>query len=134
MQDLIDSALGRIRSASNAEELEAVRVEILGRKGKLADLSKEMGKLSPEARAERGKFINAAKKSVEEAYEARKESFDRAALAKRLDAEWLDLTVPAPGVRPGALHPITQIQWEIEDRSEERRVGKECRSRWSPYH
>ena len=22
----------------------------------------------------------------------------------------------------------------VEDRSEERRVGKECRSRWSPYH
>jgi phenylalanyl-tRNA synthetase alpha chain len=115
MQDLIDSALERIRSASSAEELEAVRVEILGRKGKLADLSKDMGKLSPEERAERGKFINAAKKSVEEAYEARKQSFDRAALAKRLDGEWLDLTVPAPGVRPGALHPVTQIQWEIED-------------------
>src|SRR5260221_1606339 len=23
---------------------------------------------------------------------------------------------------------------ELQDRSEERRVGKECRSRWSPYH
>ena len=29
--------------------------------------------------------------------------------------ESIDLTVPAPGIRPGALHPITQIQWEIED-------------------
>ena len=115
MQDLIDSALERIRSAADAEALEAVRVEILGRKGKLADLSKDMGRLSPEERAERGRFINAAKKSVEEAYEARKQNFDAAALAKRLDADWLDLTVPAPGVRPGALHPITQIQWEIED-------------------
>jgi phenylalanyl-tRNA synthetase alpha chain len=115
MQHLIDSALERINTAVNAEELEAVRVEILGRKGKLADLSRDMGKLSPEERVERGKFINAAKKSVEEAYEARKQSFDRAALARRLDAEWIDLTVPAPGVRPGALHPITQIQWEIED-------------------
>jgi phenylalanyl-tRNA synthetase alpha chain len=115
MQDLIDSALARIQSAVNADELEAVRVEFLGRKGKLADLSKDMGKLSPAERAERGKFINAAKKSIEEAYEARKQSFDAAALAIRLDAEWLDLTVPAAGVKPGALHPITQIQWEIED-------------------
>jgi len=113
--DFIESALERIRSATNAEELEAVRVEILGRKGKLADLSKDMGKLSPAERAERGKFINAAKKAVEEAYEARKNGFDSAALAKRLDGEWIDLTVPAPGVKPGALHPITQIQWEIED-------------------
>ena len=29
--------------------------------------------------------------------------------------------------------PITYLQ-NILDRSEERRVGKECRSRWSPYH
>ena len=26
------------------------------------------------------------------------------------------------------------LTWKSEDRSEERRVGKECRSRWSPYH
>lgn len=115
MQDPIESALARIRSAATADELEGVRVEFLGRKGKLADLSKDMGKLTPDERAERGKFINAAKKSIEDAYEARKQGFDATALAMRLDAEWLDLTVPAPGVKPGALHPITQIQWEIED-------------------
>jgi len=37
------------------------------------------------------------------------------ALAKRLDSEWMDLTVPATGVAPGSLHPITQIQWRSED-------------------
>ena len=29
---------------------------------------------------------------------------------------------------------VNQIVEEDERRSEERRVGKECRSRWSPYH
>lgn len=115
MQDLVDSALARIESANTAEELEAVRVEVLGRKGIITQLSKDMGKLSAEERAARGKFINAAKQSLEEAWERRKSEFEGAALAKRLDSEWLDLTVPAPGVQPGALHPITQIQWEIED-------------------
>src|SRR3984885_4087357 len=115
MQDLIDSALARIEAASTAEELEAVRVEVLGRKGVLTQLSKDMGKLSPDERASRGKFINGAKQALEGAYEGRKSGFERAALAKRLDAEWVDLTVPAPGARPGSLHPITQIQWEIED-------------------
>ena len=33
----------------------------------------------------------------------------------RLDAEWLDLTLPAPGTRAGSLHPVTQLQREIED-------------------
>ena len=115
MHDLLDSALARIQAAATADDLEAVRVEVLGRKGVLAQLSKDMGKLAPEERASRGKFINTAKQTLESAYERRKAEFERAALAKRLDAEWVDLTVPAPGVRPGSLHPITQIQWEIED-------------------
>lgn len=112
---LIESALARIHSAANPEELEAVRVEVLGRKGVLTQLSKDMGKLSPEERAARGKFINSAKQSLEEAYGNRKAAFDNAALASRLEAEWVDLTIPASGVKPGSLHPITQIQWEIED-------------------
>jgi phenylalanyl-tRNA synthetase alpha chain len=115
MQDLVDSALARIRSAATAEELEAVRVEVLGRKGVLTQLSKDMSKLPAEERASRGKFINTAKQALEEAWERRKSEFERAALSKRLDTEWLDLTVPASGVKPGSLHPITQIQWEIED-------------------
>jgi phenylalanyl-tRNA synthetase alpha chain len=115
MNDLVENALARIHAAENAEELEAVRVQVLGRKGVLGQLSKDMGKLTPEEKVARGKFINSAKQLLEGAYEERKAGFDQAALAKRLDAEWLDLTVPAPGPRPGALHPITQIQWEIED-------------------
>jgi phenylalanyl-tRNA synthetase alpha chain len=115
MEELVRSAIAAIHAAQNSEDLEAIRVKILGRKGELAELSKDIGKLSPAERAERGKFINAAKQALESAYEGRKAEFERAALALRLDAEWVDLTVPAPGVRPGSLHPITQIQWEIED-------------------
>ena len=115
MQDLVDSALARIHSAATAEELEAVRVEVLGRKGVLTQLSKDMGKLPAEERASRGKFINTAKQALESAWERRKSEFEQSAMAKKLDAEWMDLTVPATGVKPGSLHPITQIQWEIED-------------------
>jgi phenylalanyl-tRNA synthetase alpha chain len=115
VQELVDSALERIESAHTAEDLEAVRVEVLGRKGVLTQLSKDMGKLSAEERAARGKFINASKEALERAWQGRRDEFERAALAQRLDSEWLDLSVPAPQPRPGTLHPITQIQWEIED-------------------
>src|SRR5947209_19731008 len=101
MQDLLDSALERIHQVSTADEIEAVRVEVLGRKGVLAQLSKDMGKLSSEERAARGKFINTAKQSLEGAYERLKARFEGEALSHRLDAEWLDLTVSAAGPKPG---------------------------------
>jgi phenylalanyl-tRNA synthetase alpha chain len=115
LSDLQAGSCARIAAATAAEELEAVRVEVLGRKGTLNQISKQMGKLAPEDRARVGKLLNAAKEAIEAALDARKKEFDRQALAVRLDAEWVDLTLPAPGPRPGSLHPITQVQMEIED-------------------
>jgi phenylalanyl-tRNA synthetase alpha chain len=112
---IIDDWLERFNHAQTIEQLESLRTEVLGRKGLLANLSRSMGAIPPEARAAQGKLFNQAKDELEDRYRERKSEFDRATLSMRLDAEWLDLTVPAPGVKPGSLHPITQIQWEIED-------------------
>ena len=87
MQDLVDSALERINSSATAADLEALRVDVLGRKGVLAQLSKDMGKLTPDERVARGKFINAAKATLESAYEALKNRFESEALATRLNSE-----------------------------------------------
>jgi phenylalanyl-tRNA synthetase alpha chain len=92
-----------------------VRVDVLGRKGSLGQFSKEFGKLSPEERSVAGKALNAAKEALESAFEARKHAFDAEALNARLGSEWIDLTLPAPGPRPGSLHPVTQVQTELED-------------------
>ena len=105
----------RIAAASAPEELETVRVDVLGRKGALAGFGKEMGKLTPDERAAVGKALNAAKQALESEYESRRQAFESEALASRLNSEWVDLTLPAPGVLPGALHPISQIQHEIEE-------------------
>jgi phenylalanyl-tRNA synthetase alpha chain len=115
IEEILSSTLGRIQSASVPEELEIVRVEVLGRKGALAAVSKDMGRLTPEERKAVGAALNAAKQELEGAFEAKKAFFDNAALDARLDGEWVDLTLPASGIAPGHLHPITQIQQEIED-------------------
>jgi len=109
------SALRRIEAAQTPEELEAVRVEVLGRRGALAAISKNIGTLAPEERVRVGRLLNAAKEALEAAFERRKKEFEWQALEQRLQQEWLDLTLPAPGPRPGSLHPVTQIQMEIED-------------------
>jgi len=115
MQDLVEKARAQFLDAATVERLEALRVEWLGRKGILAQLSKDIGKLSPEERASLGKVINEVKHFVEGAHTAKRLGFRLKEEQRRFDTEWLDLTVPATGVKPGSLHPITQIQWEIED-------------------
>lgn len=115
LEELRRATLARFTSAFSQEDLEDARVEALGRKGTLAQISKEFGKLAAEQRASVGKLLNSVKQDLESAYEAKKRKFEQEQLAARLEREWLDVTLPAPGIRPGSLHPITQIQAEIED-------------------
>jgi phenylalanyl-tRNA synthetase alpha chain len=110
---LESATLARIHAAKNLDELETIRVDVLGRKGSLAQFSKEFGKLTPEERSSAGKSLNAAKQSLESAFDERKQAFDIEALDQRLQAEWIDLTLPAPGPRPSSLHPLTLVQREM---------------------
>jgi phenylalanyl-tRNA synthetase alpha chain len=112
---LRQTALAALEHADSLESLEAVRVQALGRKGKLAEISKGLGKLAAGERARVGKLLNQVKTELEEKLEARLKALQAAELDARLDSEWLDLSLPAPGVRPGSLHPVAQVQREIED-------------------
>ena len=109
------TAQRRIDAAATPEELEAVRVDVLGRKGALAGFGKEMGKLSPEERAAAGKALNGAKMSLESAFERKNSAFSDAKLSDKLQSEWVDLTLPAAGVLPGSLHPVSLVQHELEE-------------------
>jgi phenylalanyl-tRNA synthetase alpha chain len=115
LEELRRATLARFASAGSLEQLEETRIEALGRKGSLTQLTKDLGKLPPPDRARVGKLLNSVKQDLETAYEERKRRFEEAQLAERLSKEWIDVTLPAPGVRPGSLHPITQLQNEIED-------------------
>ncbi|MGA8598144.1 MAG: phenylalanine--tRNA ligase subunit alpha [Bryobacteraceae bacterium] len=115
LEDLRRATLARFTAAVSSDDLEEVRVEALGRKGTLAQITKEFGKLPPDQRASAGKLLNAVKQDLETAFEEKKRRFDRDQLSSRLQKEWIDVTLPAPGIRPGSLHPVTQIQAEIED-------------------
>ncbi len=115
LQELESRSLARIAGAQTVAEVEAVRVDALGRKGALAQAGKDMGKLAPEERKQAGILINGVKQRLEQALEARTRDLAELELRKRLDAEWLDLTLPAPPPRRGHLHPVTLIQRELEE-------------------
>lgn len=115
LEELRKATLAAFASAASAQELEDVRVQALGRKGTLAQISKDFGKLAPDERARLGKLLNSVKQDLETEYERKNRRFEQAQLAERLANEWIDVTLPASGVRPGSLHPVTQLQTEIED-------------------
>jgi phenylalanyl-tRNA synthetase alpha chain len=115
LEELRRATLAAFASAGSLEELEKARVEALGRKGTLAQISKEFGKIAAQDRAQLGKLLNSVKQDLETDYETKKRRFEQAELAARLAGEWIDVTLPAPGIRPGSLHPVTQLQNEIED-------------------
>lgn len=113
IQELQSGTLARIEEAPDLDALEKVRVDVLGRKGLLSQIN--VGKLPAEERKIAGKALNAAKQSLEAAFQTREQAFASVALDARLQQEWLDLTLPAPEPLPGSLHPVTIIQNEIED-------------------
>lgn len=115
LEELRRATLAAFASAVSTDQLEEARVEALGRKGTLAQISKDFGKLSPEDRIRLGKLLNSVKQDLESEYDAKKRRFQDAELAERLSHEWIDVTLPPAGIRPGSLHPITLIQNEIED-------------------
>jgi phenylalanyl-tRNA synthetase alpha chain len=114
ISQLVEPALKKLETADTLESIDEIRVELLGRKGKLNEISKTFGKLTPEERAQLGKELNAAKQDLESRIDARKRALESKALDARLNSEWLDLTEPAPGPRPGSIHPVTQVQQELE--------------------
>ena len=107
--------LAKIEAAADEAALDGVRVAALGKKGAVSDLLKTLGTLSPEERKERGPLINGLRDRVQGAILARRESLAEAALAARLAAERIDVTLPVregPETR-GRVHPITQVIDEI---------------------
>jgi phenylalanyl-tRNA synthetase alpha chain len=105
---LRDESLAAIARAAALPELNDVRVEVLGRKGKLTDLMKTLGGLSPEGRKTRGAALNTLKDELTAAIDARAKALESAALDQRLAAERIDVTLPPRPLPDGRIHPISQ--------------------------
>ena len=112
---LQSGALARIEEASDAEALEALRIEYLGKQGSISVLMKTLGKMSPEERQEQAPKIQGARTAVADAIAARKEAFETEELERRLASEKLDLTLPAPTAPRGSVHPVSQVMDELAE-------------------
>ena len=108
LDDLKAKATAAIESAEDSAALEKLRVEWLGKKGRVTGLLKSLGQLDAEERPKLGAEINAVKQLLNEQISERKESLQQAAIAAQLTAQSLDVTLPGRREDLGALHPITR--------------------------
>ena len=108
LDDLKAEATAAIKSAGDSAALEKLRVEWLGKKGRVTDLLKSLGQLDADERPKVGAEINAIKQLLNEQISERKETLQQAAIAAQLAAEALDVTLPGRREDLGALHPITR--------------------------
>ena len=105
--------LARIEAASDEATLDAVRVEALGKQGAVSGLMRTLGKMSPEERQVMGPKLNGLKDRLNEAILVKKTTLEEEALEAKLKAEAVDVTLPAPPVRIGAIHPVSRVMEEL---------------------
>ena len=101
--------------ASPDADVEQIRIRFLGKKGELTAVLRGMGALSAEERPVIGQLANDVRAEIEGAITARANAAKEEALAKRLQAEKLDVTMPGTRARMGHQHPLTRVQREIEE-------------------
>ncbi|TWB74939.1 phenylalanyl-tRNA synthetase alpha subunit [Nitrospirillum amazonense] len=105
--------LAAAAAAPDLAALEEVRVDALGKKGRITGLMKDMGSLTPDERRERGQALNAVKEEISQALDARRQVLKAEALAQKLEAERIDVSLPARPEVEGRVHPISQTVEEM---------------------
>jgi phenylalanyl-tRNA synthetase alpha chain len=107
--------LDAIGAATTLDDLDAVRVAALGKQGSVSALLKTMGQMSPEERQTNGPVINGLRETVAAAIAEKKTDLETAALNQRLATERLDMTLPAPALPVGSVHPVSQVMDELAE-------------------
>ncbi len=112
---LRESSLAAIAEAQTGDELEALRIKYLGKKGELTAILKQMGKLSAEERPVMGQLANEVRNVLEQSLDQRKAAVSAMMLEKRLADEAIDVTIPGKKQEMGHRHPMYTALDEIKE-------------------
>ncbi|SHG43161.1 phenylalanyl-tRNA synthetase, alpha subunit [Hydrocarboniphaga daqingensis] len=114
LDELQAQALQEIEATGDARVLEQLRIDYLGKKGRVTERLKQLGTMSPDDRKTFGDRVNRVKDAVWRAIEARAVLLAEAALQAQLAAETIDVTLAGRGDGVGGIHPITRTIRRIE--------------------
>ena len=107
IEKLQAEALTEIQAAAGLPQLEQIRINYLGRKGRLTEQLKQLGRLPAGERPRAGQMVNRAKQLVQEAHDLRKKRLQDAALGQAIEQGRIDTTLPGRGMGCAGRHPIT---------------------------
>lgn len=106
---------GSIKEANDMKTLNDVRVEYLGKQGKVTELSKMMKDVPNEQKKEFGMKVNEVRMLVTSKIDEKKKELENIELNKKLESEKIDITVPSKKIKRGSKHPMTRIEEKFED-------------------
>ncbi len=112
---LKELAMSSLKDCANSAHLEEFRLKYLSKKGELTSVLKSLKDVAPELRPAMGQLANEIKNTLQKEFNEFQDKLKKADIAKQLNEGGLDVTLPVANDMPGHLHPITQIQREIED-------------------
>lgn len=114
LQEIKEEALAQIEQAGALDKLNDVRVNFLGKKGKLTAVLKSMKDVAPEERPAFGQLVNETRTQIEGVLESMKKKLEAQALELQLKSEVIDVTLPAKKNYVGHRHPNTIALEEVE--------------------
>ncbi len=115
LEAIYREALAALQNAESLSDLGAIRVQYLGKKGKLTAVLKQMGTLSAEERPVMGQLANDVRAALDKALEETNKKLEQEALDQKIESEKLDVTIPGKAVKIGHRHPMYIALDEIKD-------------------
>ncbi len=117
MQDQVNTLRAQFRGdlakVLNVQEVDQLKTKYLGRKGPVQALMLNLRDVATEQRPLLGKLINELKQELEHLCEEAFNGFHQAELAKKLDAERIDVTLPGRRRLVGRSHPVMAMMEEV---------------------
>ncbi len=109
LENTYEKAKAAVAAATSLQQLDQVRVEYLGKRGKITSVLKTLGRLTPEERKEIGQVANKVRQNLEGDIEEKQEELSSEEVIKRLAAESVDITLPGREHVYGRRHLISQV-------------------------
>ena len=112
---LREDVLEKLNNVANLDELNDLKVKVLGKKGEFTAIMKGMAEIAAEKRAEFGKVTNELKVILQDRFDEKFNTLKEMAKQERLKNETIDITLPGRKANEGSLHPLTKTVAEIKE-------------------